>query len=213
MADFEIIIKKHVGEDGNISSDSISELTKDISSAVGKEFVEKKRYNEKLQEIDTLKGEKQTAEDNATTAEKWKEKYEKMKSDFDDYKSKQSEKEAKAEKQSAARSYYQSQGITGKALEIAMRGSGAEIEALEIVGGKIKDTSALEDLVKGDFSDLVSSTTTIGANTATPPTNNASQVIKKSDIYKKDDKGRYVMDATERQAALATMMSNQDQNK
>lgn len=68
-----------------------------------------------------------------------------------------------------ARAYYESKGITGKALDIAMRGSGAEIEALELADGKIKDAAALEALVKGDFSGLVNTTTTTGANTATPP--------------------------------------------
>ena len=100
-------------------------------------------------------------------------KYDALKKEFEDYKAGVSAKEAKAAKESAARAYYESRGITGKALDIAMRGSGAEIDALELGDdGKIKDAAALEALVKGDFSGLVSTTTTTGANTATPPANN-----------------------------------------
>ena len=136
----------------------------------------------------------------------WQEKYEKVKKDLDDYKAEVSTKEAKAAKEKAVRAYYESKGITGKSLDIAIRGSGAEIEALEMDGDKIKDTSALDELVNGTFSGLVSTTTTKGADTATPPTTTGGGGITKAEIYKKDDHGRYVMSAAERQKAL---MENQ----
>lgn len=176
MADFESIIKKHTAEDGSIPADAIAKLTKAISTVVGNEFVEKQRYKDKLEEIETLKADKQTAEDSATTAGKWKDKYDTLKKDFETYKGQQTAKEAKAAKESAARAYYQSKGITGKVLDIAMRGSGAEVEALELgEDGKIKDAKALDELVAGDFSGLVSTTTTQGAPTATPPSNNGAE--------------------------------------
>ena len=132
----------------------------------------------------------------------WQEKYEKVKKDLDDYKAEVSTKEAKAAKEKAVRAYYESKGITGKSLDIAIRGSGAEIDALEMDGDKIKDTSALDELVNGTFSGLVSTTTTKGADTATPPTTTGGGGITKAEIYKKDDHGRYVMSAAERQKAL-----------
>lgn len=138
----------------------------------------------------------------------WKAKAEGWEKKYNDLVSANTAKETKAAKESAARAYYESKGITGKSLDIAMRGSSAEIEALELDGDKIKDAAALDALVKGDFADLVSATTTKGANTDTPPANSVGGMTK-ADIYKKDDKGRYVMDATERQAALAKMLSEQ----
>lgn len=131
--------------------------------------------------------------------------YKDLKKEYEDYKAGVSAKESKAAKEAAARAYYESKGITGKALDIAMRGSGSEIEALELEDGKIKDAAALDALVKGDFSGLVSTTTTTGANTATPPANTVGG-MSRADIYKKDDKGRYLMSASERQKAL---MENQ----
>ena len=136
----------------------------------------------------------------------YQEKYEKVKKDFDDYKAEVSTKETKAAKEKAVRSYYESKGITGKSLDIAIRGSGAEIDALELDGDKIKDTSALDDLVKGTFSGLVSTTQTRGAQTSNPPANNNGGTMTKADIYKKDEHGRYVLSAAERQKAL---MDNQ----
>ena len=55
-------------------------------------------------------------------------------------------------------------------------------------------------------SGLVTTTTEKGTgNPANPPANNG-KTMTKADIYKKDDKGRYVMSAAERQKAL---MENQ----
>lgn len=119
-----------------------------------------------------------------------------LKKEFESYKSDVSAKEAKSAKEAAARAYYESKGITGKALDIAMRGSGAEIESLELEGGKIKDAAALEALVKGDFSGLVSTTTTTGANTATPPANIDGHKMTKDEIMN-------IKDAGERQRAIA----------
>ena len=136
----------------------------------------------------------------------YQEKYEKVKKDFDDYKAEVSTKETKAAKEKAVRAYYESKGITGKSLDIAIRGSGAEIDALELDGDKIKDTSALDELVKGTFSGLVSTTETRGAQTSNPPANNNGGAMTKADIYKKDEHGRYVLSAAERQKAL---MENQ----
>lgn len=129
-------------------------------------------------------------------------KYDKVKKEFDDYKAEVTAKEAKAAKERAVRAYYEGKGITGKSLDIAIRGSGAEIDAVELDGDKIKDTSTLDELVNGTFSGLVSTTTIRGAETAAPPGNTGGGSITKADIYKKDDHGRYIMSAAERQKAL-----------
>ena len=104
----------------------------------------------------------------------WKEKHDKLKDEFDKYKGDIEAKETKANKEKAVRAFYESKGITGKNLEIAMRGSRAEIDGIELDGGKIKDASTLDALVKGDFSGLVATTTKKGADTATPPANSGT---------------------------------------
>ena len=125
----------------------------------------------------------------------YKEKYEKVKKEFDDYKSDVSAKETKTAKEKAVRAYYESKNITGKSLDIAMRGSAAEIDAVELENGKIKDASALDELISGTFAGLVSKTTVTGAKTDTPPANSGSGKTKE-DIFK-------IKDATERQKAIA----------
>lgn len=133
----------------------------------------------------------------------WKEKHDKLKGEFDKYKGDIEAKETKANKEKAVRAFYESKGITGKNLEIAMRGSRAEIAGIELDGDKIKDNSVLESLVKGDFSGLVATTTTKGANTANPPANTGGTKLTKAEIYARDEHGRYKLSTAERQKALA----------
>lgn len=116
-------------------------------------------------ELDELKAARQDG---------WKDKHDTLKKEFEEYKAGVTAKETKSAKETAVRAYYESKGITGKALEVAMRGSGAEIEAVELEDGKIKDSKALDALVAGDFSGLVSKTVTTGAGTAAPPVGGGS---------------------------------------
>ena len=78
-------------------------------------------------------------------------------------------KEARAAKEAAVRAYYESKNIAGKALDIAMKGSGAEIDALEMDGDKIKDYSSIDALIGGVFSGLAGHTVTRGADVPHPP--------------------------------------------
>lgn len=105
----------------------------------------------------------------------WKDKHDALKKEFEDYKAGVTAKETKSAKEAAARAYYESKNIKGDALEIAMMASGAQIDALELADGKIKSTEALDALVSGKLSGLVSTTTTTGANTATPPTGDSGK--------------------------------------
>lgn len=138
----------------------------------------------------------------------YKDKYDKEHAAYEAYKADIAKKETKAAKEQAVRAYYQEKGITGDGLEIAMRGSNAEVEAVELEDGKIKDTKALDDLVGGTFKGLISTTTVTGANSATPPSNTGGGTKTNADIFKKDEKGRYVLSTAERQAAIAANLEN-----
>lgn len=83
-------------------------------------------------------------------------KYNAEKKAFADYKAEITAKETKAAKEKAVRAYFESKNIEGANLNIAMRSSGAEIDAVVLEDGKIKDTAALDALVNGDYAGLVS---------------------------------------------------------
>ena len=101
----------------------------------------------------------------------YKDKYEKEHKAFEDYKADVTAKESKAAKEKAVRAYFESKNITGANLDLAMRGCGEEMAALEMDGDKIKDTKSLDALVDGTYKGLVSTTQTKGANPANPPAN------------------------------------------
>lgn len=132
----------------------------------------------------------------------YKAKYEAEKKAFEAFKADVTAKETKAAKESAVKAYFESKNITGKNLEIAMRGAYEEINAVELDdSGKIKDSKALEALVSGTYSGLVVTSQKQGAATSTPPSGSGKpSVLKKADILK-------IKDTTERQKAWAEYLS------
>lgn len=203
----EDIVKQYANEDGNIDASKIGDVVKAINNSVGKEFVDKKRYNEKLTEIDTLKGEKQNAEDKAAGAEKWKTKYEALKEDFDSYKKDVSAKETKATRENAYRALLKEAGVSEKRIDKILKVS--DIDDLEIgEDGKFKDADKLIKDIKEEWSDFIVSSETKGANVTTPPANVNGGKISRAEIFKKDEHGKYVLSTAERQKAIAESLSN-----
>lgn len=137
----------------------------------------------------------------------YKAKYEKEHKDFQDYKNGIAEKESAAAKEKAARAYFESKGIPADSMGLVIRGAKAEISGLELDGEKIKDSTALDTLLSGDYKGLIGKTTTKGTDTKTPP-NTSGGIKSREEIYKKDDKGCYILSTAERQAALAESMAN-----
>lgn len=106
------------------------------------------------------------------------EEYKRLKQEFDDYKGEVEKKNARASKEQAVRAYYESKGIKGKNLDIAIRGSRSEIDGVELDGDKIKDSTILDALISGDFAGLVSKTNRTGAKTENPPANSGGGTAK-----------------------------------
>ncbi|MFR8529933.1 MAG: hypothetical protein ACLVDB_01705, partial [Anaeromassilibacillus sp.] len=129
-----------------------------------------------------------------------KEKYEKEHTAFEAYKSDVTKKESKAAKEKAVRAYFESKNITGANLDLAMRGCGEEMAALELDGEKIKDTQSLDTLIEGTYKGLVSTTQTKGANPATPPANAGGGAMTKDQIMQ-------IKDRAERRAAIAANLN------
>lgn len=189
------------GEKAEQIIEAHSETVEGLKAQLTEAQADAGKLPEVQRELETAKADLKAVKDDG-----WKEKHDQLKQQFDAYKAEISARDSKAAKEGAARAYYQGKGISGKALEVAMRGSGPEIAALELDGdGKIRDAGPLDSLIAGDFSGLVSKTRTQGAKTDMPPANIGGG-MSKAEIYKKDEKGRYVLDATARQEALTKIM-------
>ena len=176
--------------------DTIIEAHSETVDALKKERDEYKESADKLEAVTKERDELKAGGD-------FKKKYEDEKKAFEDYKNEVTAKETRTAKESAVRSYLESKNITGGNLDIAMRGLSAEIDAAELDGDKIKDTKQLDELIGGTFKGLVVTTSTKGTATPTPATPSNGGKLTREDIFKRDDKGRYIMSTAERQKALA----------
>ena len=114
----------------------------------------------------------------------YKEKFEKERKAFEDYKADITAKETKAAKEKAVKAYFESKNITGANLDLAMRGCGTEMAALEMDGEKIKDTKSLDALLTGTYKGLISTTQTKGANPPDPPANTGGSGVT-AEAFKK----------------------------
>lgn len=198
--DFEALINKQVGEDGNIPAANFAKLASTISSAVGREFVAKERYNAKLDEIETLKGEKQTAEDSATAAGKWETKYKALKEEFDTFKTDTEAKAKLSEIKAAYRKLLTDEGISTKFIDAVMKAT--QFEGMKLsADGQLEKADELKTAINNDWGDFKATTTQQGARVDTPP-KSTNQPMSKADIFAKDEHGRYKLSTAERQAAL-----------
>ena len=181
MIDFEALITKYAGEDGNIPADAVSKAANAIASAVGREFVAKDRYAAKLDEIEQLTNDKQTAEDNLTTANKWKDKFDKEHEAFEKFKAATDEKERESAKREAVRRVAKDAGLS----EAGVNKDGNAVNADKIKGE-----------LQEEWADFKVTTHTDGGKVETPPTNNGPTKRSKDEILS-------IKDTSERQRAIA----------
>lgn len=171
------------------------------------------------EKLKTAEAKAQAAEDlqkeldglKAKGGEDYKVRAEKAEKELKDYKAEVAAKETRAAKEKAVKAYFEAKNITGNNLAIALRGAKDEISSIELDDkGGIKDTKALDDLVGGEFASLVVKSSTRGATTATPPGSKSSGApMTRAEVYAKDEKGKFKLDSSQRQAALAKIIENE----
>lgn len=181
-----------------LTEEQVDTIIEAHTETVNEVKADRDRYKSDAEELPNIRKELDSLK--AKGDDGWKDKFDKIKDEFDSYKQDIAEKERRAEKESAVRAYLESKHITGGNLTIAMRGLRAEIDAAELDGGKLKDTKALDDLIAGDLSGLV---TTISEKGAPPPANpckNTGGNMTKDEIFK-------ISDRAERRAAIAANLN------
>ena len=169
------------------------------------EFKENASKYEKVQkELDELKA---NAEKNSK--DPYKEKYEELKAEFDSYKGDVEAKETRSAKEKAYRSLLKSASVDEKFHDRAMEAASDDINSIEFdKDGNVKNADKLTEKIKTKWSDCIINVTETGANTPNPPANSGSKMTK-ADIYAKDDNGKYKLDTTTRQNALAEILKNE----
>lgn len=178
-----------------IDADKVDEIISAHSETV--DALKKERDEYKADAAKLTDVQKQLDDLKARGEDGYKEKYEKEHKAFEDYKNDVTTKANEAAKENAVKAYFEGKNISGKNLEIAMRGCTAEIAALELEDGKIKDTATLDELVSGTYAGLVQTTHTTGTSTSNPPANGGGKSTKTmAEIMA-------IKDTAERQKAIA----------
>ncbi len=183
-----------------IEEEKIDQIIEAHSETVDSLKADRDNYKEDASKLKTVQMELDDLK--AKGDDGWKEKHDKLKGEFDQYKNDVQAKETHSKKVEAYKTILKDAGLSEKGIEKAIKY--AEWDKIELeADGKLKGASDHIKAVKEEWAEYVTTTTTTGARTSTPPANNGGAKLTKEDIYKKDDKGRYVMSASERQKALA----------
>lgn len=158
-------------------------------------------------DADKLKAvQKELDELKANNGDDYKAKYEKEHSDFDEYKKTVANEKATAEKRSLYRELLRECGVDAKRIDSVMKV--ADIDAAKVKDGKIENVEDLTKSIKAEWSDFIGKTETRGAEVTNPP-GSAGTKMTREEIYRKDDRGRYVHDTEARQKALAEIYQSE----
>ena len=185
--------------------DEIIDAHRDTVDPLKKERDEYKADAERLTEVqkkyDDLKQEVDSREDDP-----YKAKYEKEHKAFEEYKADVESERTKANKTQAYRELLKKAGVSDKRIDSILKVTA--IDEIELDDeGKIKDADKVVENIKSEWSEFIVTESQIGARTENPPTNTSGNKLTKADIFKKDDHGRYVLSAQERQKAIAESIS------
>ena len=135
-------------------------------------------------------------------ADSYKERYEKEHKDFEDYKANIKAEQTKAAKADAFKVLLKEAKVSDDWIEDIVKFT--EVNDIQLDDdGKIVDADKRIEDIKSKYSKYIVTESTRGANTENPPTNVGGNKMTKAEIFKKDEHGRYVLSAQERQKAIA----------
>lgn len=186
--------------------DTIIEAHTDTVNGLKADIDRYKADAEKLpgiqKELDDLKGKGDDG---------YKSKYESEHKAFEDYKKAVDAEKTTTAKEKALGVLLQKIGVSEKRVQSVAKLAKADglLDKLELDDeGVVKDAAELEKSLKDGYGEYITTTSTQGANTPNPPANSGGAKLSMADIYKKDDKGRYVMDYESRLKAIEENLNN-----
>lgn len=139
-------------------------------------------------------------------ADSYKEQYEKEHKAFEDFKKGVEAEKSKAKKVDAYRALLLKAGVSEKRIDAIMKVTSMDDIELDD-NGEIKDADKRIEGIKTEWSEFIVTEKQRGANTENPPANTGGDKMTRAEIFKKDEHGRYVLSAAERQRAIAESLS------
>lgn len=158
-------------------------------------------------DADKLKSVQKELDDlKANDGDDYKAKYEKEHSDFETYKKTVATEKAESEKKSMYRDLLKEAGVDAKRLDTILRVT--DFTKINVKDGKLDNAEELTKGIKTDWADFIGKTETRGAEVTNPPGGTGTKMTRE-EIYRKDERGRYVHDTEARQKALAEIYQSE----
>lgn len=140
----------------------------------------------------------------------WKDKYDSVRKELADYKESIANEKALAAKKAAYQELCKDAGLSENGITKAVKY--ADFDSVELDdAGKIKDGKSLIKSIREEWPEHIVKDSTSGAKTATPPGGGSAGLKSREEIYKKDEHGRFVLDAAQRQQALSEIIAAEQQ--
>ncbi len=153
------------------------------------------KYADTKKELDDLKK-------SVDSPDSYKEKYEKEHKDFEDFKKTIANEKLTAKKATAYKGLLKEAKVSDDWVDDILKFTSMDDIQLDD-DGKITDADKRIEGIKSKYAKYIVTESQRGANTENPPTNVSGNKMTRSEIYKKDDHGRYILSAQERQKAIA----------
>ena len=161
----------------NLAKESGVEIPKEFEDAlVSEHLTARNAYAEEQVKAELEKQPSAKAENVKDSDE-----YKALKADFDKYKAEVTEKETKAAKEAAYRAILKDANLSEKGIEKAIKY--ADWDKIELgEDGKLKGANDHIKAVRDEWAEYVTTTTTTGAKTSTPPANNPAKNYTTAEI-------------------------------
>ena len=140
----------------------------------------------------------------------WKDKYDAARKELAEYKDSVAKEKALAAKKAAYQELCKDAGLSENGVTKAVKY--ADLDSVELDdAGKIKNGKSLIKIIRAEWPEHIVKDSTSGAKTATPPGGGSAGLKSREEIYKKDEHGRFVLDAAQRQQALSEIIAAEQQ--
>lgn len=188
-----------------IDEEKIDQIIEAHSETVDALKTERDNYKEKAEKFESTQKElnklKEKTAEQAESGNQSATEIENLRAEITKLKAENTARETREAKEKAVREILTKVGISEKHTNSIVRVMPLDTIELD-KEGKVKNAQALEESVKADFSDFIQTINDKKHTPDTPPNAATGTKLTKADIYKKDESGRYIMNAAERQKAL-----------
>ena len=180
-----------------IEQDKVDEIVQAHAETVDALKDKMAEYKEKAEQFDAVNSELQELKGKENPFE---EQYNSLKTEFAQYKEKVQTEKTIANKKSLYKELLRDCGVSEKRLNSILKVTNMDSVELN-EDGSIKDADTLKESIQEEWSDFITQTKNVGADTETPPANDGSKKFtSKEEIMK-------IKDSTARQKAI---MENKD---